>query len=135
MAHRKKVNGCFLSPSPLGRKEDIPCFSFPIDFISFVQAPLTSIKCACMHTKSLQSCPILCDPMGCSSLQAPLSREFSRQEYSSGLPFPSPGDLPDPEIKPGSPTLQADSLLSEPSGKSKDTGLGSLFLLQGIFLT
>ena len=94
MAHRKKVNGCFLSPSPLGRKEDIPCFSFPIDFISFVQAPLTSIKCACMHTKSLQSCPILCDPMGCSSLQAPLSREFSRQEYWSGLPSPPPGDLP-----------------------------------------
>ena len=43
--------------------------------------------------------------------------EFSRQEYWSGLPFPSPGDLPDPEIKPGSPTLQADSLPSEPPGK------------------
>ena len=43
--------------------------------------------------------------------------EFSRQEYWSGLPFPSPGDLPDPEIKPGSPALQADSLLSEPAGK------------------
>ena len=40
--------------------------------------------------------------------------EFSRQEYWSGLPFPSPGDLPDPGIEPGSPTLQADSLPSEP---------------------
>ena len=40
-----------------------------------------------------------------------------RQEYWSGLPFPSPGDLPDPGIEPGSPALQADSLLSEPLGK------------------
>ena len=43
--------------------------------------------------------------------------EFSRQEYWSGLPFPSPGDLPDPGIEPGSPALQADSLPSEPPGK------------------
>ena len=40
--------------------------------------------------------------------------EFSRQEYWSGLPFPSPGDLPNPGIKPGSPALQADALPSEP---------------------
>ena len=46
-----------------------------------------------------------------------LSMEFSRQEYWSGLPFPSPGDLPDPGIEPRSPTLQADSLPSEPPGK------------------
>ena len=43
--------------------------------------------------------------------------EFSRQEYWSGLPFPSPGDLADPEIKPRFPALQADSLPSEPPGK------------------
>jgi len=43
--------------------------------------------------------------------------EFSRQEYWSGLPFPSPGDLPNPAIEPESPTLQADSLLSELPGK------------------
>ena len=49
--------------------------------------------------------------------QAPLSMEFCRQEYWSGLPFPSPGDLPDPRIKPRSPTLQADSLPTEPPGK------------------
>ena len=49
--------------------------------------------------------------------QAPLSMEFSRQEYWSGLPFPSPGDLPSPGIEPESPALQADSLLSEsPAG-------------------
>ena len=45
--------------------------------------------------------------------------EFSRQEYWSGLPFPSPGDLPIPGIKPESPALRADSLPSEPPGKPK----------------
>ena len=49
--------------------------------------------------------------------QAPPSMGFSRQEYWSGFPFPSPGDLPDPGIKLGSPELQADSLPSEPPGK------------------
>ena len=51
--------------------------------------------------------------------QAPLSMGFSGQEYWSGLPFPSPGDLPDPGIEPGSPALQADALSSEPPGKPK----------------
>ena len=50
--------------------------------------------------------------------QPPLSLEFSRQEYWSELPFPSSGELLDPEIKPGSPALQVDSLLSEPPGKT-----------------
>ena len=50
--------------------------------------------------------------------QAPLSMGFSRQEYWSGLPFPSPGDLPNPGIERGSPALQADALTSEPPGKS-----------------
>ena len=45
------------------------------------------------------------------------SMGFSRQDYWSGLPFPSPGDLPDPGIKPGSPALEADALTSEPPGK------------------
>ena len=49
--------------------------------------------------------------------QAPLSLEFSTQEYSSGLSVPSPGDLPYPGIEPRPPTLQADSLTSEPPGK------------------
>ena len=54
----------------------------------------------------VQSCLTLCDPMGCF-----------RQKYCSGLPFPSPGDLPDPRSEPGSPVFQAESLLSEPPGK------------------
>ena len=51
--------------------------------------------------------------------QAPPSMGFSRQEYWNGLPFPSPGDLPDPGIEPRSPTLQADIVTSEPSGNTK----------------
>ena len=49
--------------------------------------------------------------------QAPPSMEISRQEYWSGLPFPSPGDLPDPRIEPRSPALQPDALPSEPPGQ------------------
>ena len=52
--------------------------------------------------------------------QTPLSMEFSRQGYRSGLPYPSPGDLPDPGIKLGSPALQAASLPSEPPGRWLD---------------
>ena len=55
-----------------------------------------------------QSCLTLCDPM------ASWSMGFSRQEYWSGLPFLSPGDLPNQGIKPRSPTLEADALTSEP---------------------
>ena len=58
------------------------------------------------------------------SHQAPLSTEFSRQEYCNEFPFPSPGDLPDPGIEPGSPTLQADFLLSEPPRKPGKQGGG-----------
>ena len=53
-------------------------------------------------------------PQGLQAHQPPLSMEFSKQEYCSELPFPSPGDLLHPGAEPGSPTLQADSLPSEP---------------------
>ena len=61
--------------------------------------------------------------------------EFSRPEYWSGHPFPSPEDLPNPGIEPRSPALQADSLPAKPQGKPKNVGVGNLSLLQGIFLT
>ena len=89
--------------------------------------------------------------------QVSLSMGFSRQEYWSGLPFPSPGALPNPGIEPASfvspvlagrffttsatwveprsPALQADSLPAEPQGKPKNTGVGSLSLLQRSFPT
>ena len=54
---------------------------------------------------------------------------FPRQEYWSRLPFPSPGDLPDPGIEPRSPTLWVNSSPAEPQGKAKNTGVGSLSLL------
>ena len=63
-----------------------------------------------------QLCPCFAIP-GTVAHQAPLSMEFSRQEYWSGLPFPSPGDLPHPGIKASSPALWEDSLLSEPPEK------------------
>ena len=56
--------------------------------------------------------------------QAPVSMGFSQQEYWTGVPFPSPGDLSDPGIEPKSPSLQADSLPSEPAGKPKAPGAG-----------
>ena len=62
-----------------------------------------------MHAKLLQLCPALCDPKTVAC-QAPLSLEFSLQEYWSGLPFPSLEDLSDPGIKLSSPALQMDSL-------------------------
>ena len=60
---------------------------------------------------------------------------FSRPEYWSGQPFPSPGDLPNPGIEPRSPALQVASLPAEPQGKPKNTGVGSMSLLQRIFRT
>ena len=63
-----------------------------------------------------QFCLTLRDPTDCSPA-APLSKGFSRHEYWNGWPFPSPGDLPDLGIEPGSPALQVDSIPSEPPGK------------------
>ena len=71
-------------------------------------------RCVRSESEVVQSCPTLCDHMG------PRSMGFSGQGYWSGLPFPSPEDLPDPGIEPRSPTLQADTLSSEPIGKLKE---------------
>ena len=70
--------------------------------------PLLIKLAAASEVKVAQLCPILCKPMYCYH-QAPLSTDFSKPEYWSGLPFPSPGDLSDPRIQPRSPALQADS--------------------------
>ena len=77
-------------------------------------SPVFLHVCVCVLVA--QSCPAFCDPWTVAS-QAPLSMEFSRQKYWSGLPFSSPGNLPNPGIEPRSSTLQADSLQSEPPGK------------------
>ena len=65
----------------------------------------------------VQSCSTLCHHMDYIAHQAPLSTGFSRQEYWSGSPFPSPGDLPNPGMDPRSPAFQADSLLAEAPGE------------------
>ena len=72
----------------------------------------------CMHAKSLQSYPTLFDLTDCSPLGSSIHGVHSGEEYWSGFPCPQ-GDLPDPGIKPGSPTLQTDSLPS----KLPDAGL------------
>ena len=69
-----------------------------------------------MKVKSLSYVRLLSTPWT-AAYQAPPSMRFSRQEYWSGVPLPSPGDLPDLGIGPRSPALQADTLLSEPPGK------------------
>ena len=71
-----------------------------------------------VKVKSLSRIQLFATPWTVA-LQAPPSMEFSRQDYWGGLPFPSPGDLPDPGIKPRLPTLQTDALLSKPPGKLK----------------
>ena len=70
-----------------------------------------------VKVKSLSCVPLFATPWT-AACQAPPPMGFSRQEYWSGSLFPSPGDLPDPGIKPWSPILQADALLSEPPGKA-----------------
>ena len=79
--------------------------------------------------KVAQSCPILRDPMDC------IVPEILQAGILEWVAYPFSGYLPNPGIKPGSPALQADSLPAEPQGKPKDTGVGSLSLLQWIFLT
>ena len=74
-----------------------------------------------MHSRA-QPCPTLATPRTVA-LQAPWSMDFSRQDCWGGLPFPSPGDLPDPgnePMSPATPALQVNSLLSEPSEKPRD---------------
>ena len=70
-----------------------------------------------VESEVAQSYPTLCDPMDCSMPGSSLSMKFSRQDYWSGLPFPFPGDLSNPEIKSWSPALQADCVSTELPGK------------------
>ena len=95
----------YWSGLPFPSPGDLP--NLGIELMSLMSPALAGgfFTTAAAAAKSLQSCLTFCDPTDCS-LQAPLSMEFSRQEYWSGLPFPSPEDLPDPGIKPGSPALQ-----------------------------
>ena len=77
----------------------------------------------------MKLCLTLCDPMDYTV------HEILQARILECVAFPSSGDLPNPEIKPRSPILQVDSLQTEPQGKPKNTGVGSLSLLQGLFVT
>ena len=77
----------------------------------FSKLQMLSVK-----VKSLSRVQLFATPWT-AAYQAPPSMGFSWQEYWSGLPFPSPGDVPNPGIEPRSPTLKADALPSEPQGK------------------
>ena len=83
---------------------------------------------------SAQSCQTICDPMDCSPPGSSV-HGILQARILEWVAMPSSRDLPNPGVKPRSPTLQADSLPSEPPGKSKNSGVGSLSLLQGIFPT
>ena len=81
----------------------------------FITENIIHFRFVCVCTQWLSSVQLFVTPWTIAH-QVPLSMEFSRQEYRSGLPFPSPVDLPNAGIEPGSLALQADSLLSEPQG-------------------
>ena len=91
--------------------------------------------CAAVMCLFPQSCPTLCDPMDCSPQGSSVHGDSPGKNTGSQLPCPSAGDLPNPGIIPRSPPLQVDSLPAESPGKPKNTGVGSLLLLQGKFLT
>ena len=87
------------------------------------------------EVKLAWSCPTVCTPWTVRTVACSLSLDISRPEYWSGWLFPSPEGIPNPGIKPRSPTLQADSLPSDPPGKPQNTRVGSLSLLHQIFLS
>ena len=82
-----------------------------------------------LKVKVTQLCPTLCDPVDYTV------HGIIQARIPEWVAFPYPGDLPNPGIEPRSPTLPADSLPAEPQGKPKNTGVGSLSLLQWIFPT
>ena len=92
--------------------------SFFVNYLGFFFRFFSIMKVK-VKVKSLSRVRLFVSPWTVAH-QASWSMGSSRQEYWSGLPFPSPGDLPDPGIEQRSPTLQADALTSEPPGKQRD---------------
>ena len=104
-----------LPPTPVPHIKVIPGHraELPVLYSSFPLAAYFTRVCVCYTLSRVQLFAVI----QTVAHQAPLSMEFSRQEYWSGLPFPSPEDFSNPGIKPGSPALQVNSLPSQPSGK------------------
>ena len=99
----------------------VSAWSSSSPFTSVAFSPWRSDACAVL----LLSCVRFFVTPWTVACQAPLSMRFSRQGYWSGVLCPPPGDLPNPKVEPKSTALQADSLLSEPPRKPKNTGVGS----------
>ena len=91
-------------------REEVCVFTFSVPSMEQCLAPSEEVK-------SLSHVQLFATPRAVAC-QVPPSMGFSRQEYRSGLPFPSPGDLANPGIEPEFPTLQVDALPSKPPGKS-----------------
>ena len=111
------MKGLWLGKGPPQRtSEPHAKWIVPCGLSLFFFRRLSEIRLLGSEVKSLSRVWLFATPWTVA-YQAP-SMGFSRQEYWSGLPFPSPGDLPDPGIEPRSPELQADALLSEPSNNT-----------------
>ena len=108
-------------------------FLWTTKLISILSVVSESESCSAA-AKSLQSCPTLWDPRDGNPPGSPVPGILQGRTLE-WVAMPSPGDCPNAGIEPRSPTLWADSLPSEPPGKPKNTGVGSLSLLQGIFPT
>ena len=119
MNQRKKSRNCLCTSSRsqdcirANRESPRNCQYTIQDNQAAVILPIVTLK---VKVKSLSRVRLFATPRTVA-YQAPPSMGFSRQEYWSGVPFPSPGDLPNPGIKPGSPKFQANALTSEPPGK------------------
>ena len=100
--------GNLISGSSAFSATSLNIWKFTVHVLAWRILSTTLLACE-SESEVAQLCPTLCNPMDCSH-QPPPSMEFSSREYWSGLPFPAPGNLPDPGIKPGFPALQADAL-------------------------
>ena len=100
------------------------CFLYSISYF---------LLCCAVLCLVIQSCLTLCNPMDCSPPGSSVHEDSPGKNTRVGCCGPPPGDLPNLGVEPRSPTLKADSLPFEPPEKPKNTGRGSLSLLQGIF--
>ena len=107
-ASTAKQNGIFASSNPgTEHKSLVSCQQGSLSLVPCYYLPPFLRYCFVLCLV-LQSCPTLCNPIDCSTPRLLCPWGFFRQKYWSGLPFPPPGDLPNPKIKPRSSTLQED---------------------------
>ena len=133
-----------LFPNRLLQSTEYSFLCYTVDLCFIYSSVLMLIPNLLIYSSSLflpcavLSCSVMSDslqPHGLQPTRLLYPWGLPKQEYWSGLPCPPPEDIPNPGIKPRSPTLQIDSLLTEPLGKPKNTDVGSLFLLQRVFPT